>query len=66
MVSVYLDDFLLASKDRKSVKWIKESLKTEKNIKDLGEVKTMIGWQVKGDLTGKNNEDRPISLYCIT
>lgn len=27
MVSVYVDDFLLASKDRKSVDWIKESLK---------------------------------------
>lgn len=50
MVSVYVDDFLLASKDRKSVQWIKESLKNEKNIKDLGEVKTIIGWQVKGDL----------------
>lgn len=50
MVSVYVDDFLLASKGRKSVDWIKKRLDGEYNIKDLGEVKTIIGWQVTRDM----------------
>ena len=46
MISVYVDDFLLASKHRSSMDWIKDKLKAEYNVKDLGEVKTIIGWQV--------------------
>ena len=46
MISVYVDDFLLASKLRTLLDWIKENLKNEYNVKDLGEVKTIIGWQV--------------------
>lgn len=46
MISMYVDDFLLASKLRTSLDWIKENLKNEYNVKDLGEVKTIIGWQV--------------------
>lgn len=46
MISVYVNDFLLASKHRRSLDWIKECLKNEYNVKDLGEVKTIIGWQV--------------------
>lgn len=53
MVSFYVDDFLLASKSRKSVEWIKEKLNNEYNVKDLGEVKTIIGWQVTRDLEAK-------------
>lgn len=50
MVSVYVDDFLLASKDRRSVGWIKERLNSEYSVKDLGEVKIIIRWQVTQDL----------------
>lgn len=46
IISVYVDDFLLVSKLRTSLDWIKENLKNEYNVKDLGEVKTIIGWQV--------------------
>lgn len=46
MISVYVDYFLLAAKYRKSLDWIKESIKNEYNVKDLGNVKTIIGWQV--------------------
>lgn len=46
MVSVYMDDFLLAFKHRTSMDWIKKNLKGEYNVKNLGEVKTIIGWQM--------------------
>ena len=46
MISVYVDDILLASKHQTSLDWIKGNLKNEYNVKDLGEVKTIIGWQV--------------------
>ena len=46
MVSIYVDDFLLASKYRKPLERIKKKLKEEYNVKDLGEVKMIIGWQV--------------------
>lgn len=46
MVSVYVDNFPLASKHRTSMDWIKKNLKEEYNVKNLEEVKTIIGWQV--------------------
>lgn len=56
MVCVYVDDFLLASKHRKPLNRIKKKLKKEYNIKDLGKVKMIIGWQVTQDpLTIKIN-----------
>lgn len=44
IVSVYVDDFLLASSTMTALKNLKESLSREYNIKDLEEVKTIIGW----------------------
>lgn len=46
MIRVYIDNFLLASKYIISTDWIKDSLKAEYNVKDLGEAKTIISWQV--------------------
>lgn len=43
MISVYVDDFLLASKYRHSMDWMKSKLKNEYNVKEMGEVKTIIG-----------------------
>lgn len=43
MVSVYVNDFLLAASKQNS---IKKALQDEYNVKDLREVKTIIGWQV--------------------
>lgn len=46
MVSVYVDNFMLAAKHQKSLDWVKERLKKEYNIKDQGKAKTIIGWQI--------------------
>ena len=42
MVSMYVGDFLLTSKTHKSIDWIKKRLINEYNVKDIGEVKTII------------------------
>lgn len=44
IVNMYIDDFLLISKYRKALDWIKQKLKDEYNIKNLEEMKTIIGW----------------------
>lgn len=46
MVNVYLDNFLLVSKYKLSMDWIKNKLKNDYNVKEMQEVKTIIGWQV--------------------
>lgn len=46
LVSVYVDDFLLASNNADTLKTVKRELGKEYNVKDLGEVKTIIGWQI--------------------
>ena len=46
MVSVYINNFLLASKYRKPFDQIKSKLKKKYNVKDLEEIKMIIGWQV--------------------
>lgn len=50
MISVYVDDFLLASNNSKALQWLKITITKECNVKDLGEVCTIIGWQVIRDL----------------
>lgn len=49
IVSIYVDDFLLASNTITTLYAIKKSLAREYNMKDLGEVKTIIGWQMSRD-----------------
>lgn len=44
IVSVYVDDFLLASNTMASFGALKQQLLKEYDIKDLGEVKIIIGW----------------------
>lgn len=46
MVSVYIDNFLLAIKYGTSINWIKGNFKNKYNIKEIREVKTIIDWQV--------------------
>lgn len=46
IMNIYVDDFLLISRLCTSFNWIKKNLKNEYNIKNLGEVKTIIGWQI--------------------
>lgn len=51
IVSVYVDDFLLASNTISTLNALKQSLAGEYDTKDLGEVKTIIGWQIDRDTT---------------
>ena len=50
MMSLYVDNFVIVAKRQSSMEWIKTHPKVEYNVKDLGEVKTIIGWQVTRDL----------------
>lgn len=43
IISVYVDNFLLASKYKHSMDWIKSKLKSKYNVKEMGEVKIIIG-----------------------
>lgn len=46
---MYVDDFLLASNTMATLEALKELLAKEYEMKDLGEVKTIIGWQITRD-----------------
>lgn len=49
-MSVYIDNFLLALNTIVTLDTLKKSLAIEYNMKDLDEVKTIIGWQVIRDM----------------
>ena len=49
IVSVYVDDFLLASNTMATLNALKASLAREYDTKDLDEVETIIGWQIHRD-----------------
>ncbi len=51
MISVYVDDFLLASNNLQALQWLKSGISNKYNVKDLGEVRTIIRWQVTRDRT---------------
>lgn len=51
IVSVYIDDFFIVSNTMTTLGAMKASLFSEYDVKDLGEVKTIIGWQITRDLT---------------
>ena len=51
MISVYVDDFLLASNNLQALQWLKSGISNKYNVKDLGEVCTIIRWQVTRDGT---------------
>ena len=50
IVGVYVDDLVLGSRSLKALEWLKDQLLKEFNMKDLGEVKTIIEWKIKRDL----------------
>lgn len=50
LVSVYIDDFLLGSNSLDVIVELKDALGKEYSVKDLGETKTIIGWQITRDL----------------
>ncbi len=49
IVSVYVEYFLLASNTMTILELLKKSLSKKYDTKDLGEVKTIIGWQISRD-----------------
>ena len=51
VVSIYVDDFLLAANSMQALDNLKENLSKEYDMKDLGEVKTIIGWQITRNLS---------------
>ncbi len=53
IVSIYIDDFLLASNIMAILNSLKKSLLKEYDTKDLGEVKTIIGWQISYNNTAE-------------
>lgn len=53
IVGVYVDDRILASNQHDAMKWVKEQLFDEFNMKDLGEAKVIIGWEITRDLKAK-------------
>ena len=53
IVSVYIDDFLLASDTIKNLDKLKVVLSNAYDIKDLNKVKTIIGWQITRDLVAQ-------------
>ena len=53
MISIYVDNFLLTSNSSKALAWLKDSIAKKYNVKDLEEVKTIIGWQITRDLDTK-------------
>ena len=66
MISIYVDDFLLASNSSKALAWLKNAISNEYNIKDLGEVKTIIRWQVTRDLrAGMLKIDQSVFIHDL-
>jgi Reverse transcriptase (RNA-dependent DNA polymerase) len=45
---LYVDDFLIVSKEMRQVQWVKIKLAEEYNVHDLGEVKDFLGCEVEG------------------
>lgn len=50
IVGVYVDDLLLGSRGYDALEWLKDELTKEFQIKDLGEARMIIGWEITRDL----------------
>lgn len=62
VVSIYVDDFLLASNTMSVLKRLKEDLANKYDMKDLGEVKTIIVWQITRP-RHKDPQNQPIVIH---
>lgn len=49
IVGVYVDDLILESKSSDELGWLKDQLLKEFSMKDLGEAKIIIGWEIARD-----------------
>ena len=50
IIGVYVDNLALGSRSIKALEWLKDQLMNELNMKDLGEGKKIIGWEITRDL----------------
>lgn len=50
---MYIDNFLPVSNSQVLLDWFKGRFKDEYNVKDLGGVKTIIGWYVTWNLDAR-------------
>ncbi len=64
LVNVYVDDFLLASNSTGTLETVKKEPGNEYNVKDLGEVETIIGWQITRDLSTQTLKIDQSSFIC--
>ena len=46
IVGVYVDNLALGSRSLEALEWLKNELMREFNMKDLGEAKKIIGWEI--------------------
>lgn len=46
IVGVYVDDLILGSRSQEVLEWLKDQLIKELSMKDLGEAKTIIRWEI--------------------
>lgn len=46
MMSLYIANFLIVAKHQNLIDWFKSHLKAKYNVKDLGEAKMIISWQI--------------------
>ena len=53
VISIYIDNFLLTANNMQAFNNLKENLFKKYDINDLGEVKTIIGWQITRNLARK-------------
>ena len=51
LISLYVNNFLLAVSKQASLNWVKKTLKGEYNVKELEEIKTIIRWQVTWNIS---------------
>lgn len=47
---MYVDDLILGLKSIKALEWLKDQLMKKFSMKNLGEIKTIIGWKITQDL----------------
>ena len=50
IVGVYIDNLALGSRSIKALEWLKDKLMNKFNMKDLGEAKKIIRWEITRDL----------------
>lgn len=53
IVGIYIDDLVLRSRSHNALSWLKDQLMKEFSMKDLGEAKIIIGWEITQDFTAR-------------